>query len=77
MHVHNASHFSARVIEHIPHSDKSKKMMFSNVEYMQTTIKLQEYYRSIKNRYAWRWIIYDSFYIILFVNLHIIQEIAF
>lgn len=50
MYVHDATHFSARLIEHIPHSNDSKKIIFSNVEYMQVTLKIQEYYKNIENR---------------------------
>ncbi|XP_071638869.1 putative ATP-dependent RNA helicase TDRD12 isoform X1 [Temnothorax longispinosus] len=50
LYVHDTTHFSARIIEHIPHSDESKKITYSNVEYMQTTAKIQNYYGNIENR---------------------------
>lgn len=52
IYVHDTTHFSARIIEHIPHSDESKKITYSNVEYMQTTAKIQNYYGNIENRYV-------------------------
>jgi len=54
IYIHDTTHFSARILEHIPHSDESKKITFSNVEYMQTTAKIQSYYGDIKNRYRKR-----------------------
>lgn len=56
MYVHDTTHFSARIIEHVPHSNNSKKIMFSSVEYMQVILKIQEYYRNVENRYLHRMI---------------------
>ncbi|XP_019700247.1 putative ATP-dependent RNA helicase TDRD12 isoform X2 [Harpegnathos saltator] len=50
LYIHDTTHFSARLIEHIPHLSNSKKIPFSNVEYMQITQKIQEYYQNIENR---------------------------
>lgn len=52
IYVHDTTHFSARIIEHIPHSDESEKVTYSNVEYMQITAKIQNYYGNIENRYV-------------------------
>ncbi|XP_032684935.1 putative ATP-dependent RNA helicase TDRD12 isoform X2 [Odontomachus brunneus] len=50
LYVHDATHFSVRLIEHIPHSNNSKKIIFPSVEYMQITQQIQEYYQNIENR---------------------------
>ncbi|XP_071581111.1 putative ATP-dependent RNA helicase TDRD12 [Temnothorax nylanderi] len=50
LYVHDTTHFSARIIEHIPRSDETKKITYSNVEDAQTTAKIQNYYGNIKNR---------------------------
>ncbi|KAL0118063.1 hypothetical protein PUN28_009027 [Cardiocondyla obscurior] len=50
LYIHDTTHFSARIVEHIPHSDKSDKITYSNVEYMQTAMKIQNYYGNIENR---------------------------
>lgn len=52
IYIHDTTHFSARIIEHIPQSRESKKIVYSNVEYMQTTAKIQNYYQNIANRYV-------------------------
>ncbi|KAG5341799.1 VASA1 helicase, partial [Acromyrmex charruanus] len=46
--IHDTTHFSARILEHIPHSNE--KITFSNIEYMQNTGKIQSYYGNIENR---------------------------
>ncbi|KAG5309689.1 VASA1 helicase, partial [Acromyrmex insinuator] len=48
--IHDTTHFSARILEHIPHSNESEKITFSNIEYMQNTGKIQSYYGNIENR---------------------------
>ncbi|XP_050453768.1 putative ATP-dependent RNA helicase TDRD12 isoform X2 [Cataglyphis hispanica] len=48
--VHNPSHFSARIIEHMPQSNQSKKIKFIDTEYMKITFKIQEYYKNVENR---------------------------
>ncbi|XP_067204330.1 putative ATP-dependent RNA helicase TDRD12 [Linepithema humile] len=48
--IHDTTHFSARIIDHIPQSNEFKKITFSNVEYMQITCKMQQYYQNIENR---------------------------
>ncbi|XP_036148716.1 putative ATP-dependent RNA helicase TDRD12 isoform X2 [Monomorium pharaonis] len=50
LYIHDTTHFSARIIEHVPRSNKSEKIIYSNVEYMQTTDKIQSYYNNIENR---------------------------
>lgn len=52
MYIHDTTHFSARILEYIPHSDESKKITFSNVEYMEITAKIQSYYGNIANRFV-------------------------
>ncbi|KAG5319174.1 VASA1 helicase, partial [Pseudoatta argentina] len=46
--IHDTTHFSARILEHIPHSNE--KITFSNIEYMQNTGKIHSYYGNIENR---------------------------
>ncbi|XP_012057914.1 PREDICTED: putative ATP-dependent RNA helicase TDRD12 [Atta cephalotes] len=48
--IHDTTHFSARILEHIPRSNESEKITFSNIEYMQNTSKIQSYYGNIENR---------------------------
>ncbi|XP_024889716.1 putative ATP-dependent RNA helicase TDRD12 [Temnothorax curvispinosus] len=67
LYVHDTTHFSARIIEHIPHSDESKKITYSNVEYMQTTAKIQNYYGNIENRYV---LSIFTIFLILFVLIY-------
>lgn len=50
MYVHNTTHFSARIIEYIPQSNESKKIKFSDAEYMETAFKIQKYYKNVENR---------------------------
>ncbi|KAL6261063.1 hypothetical protein P5V15_008590 [Pogonomyrmex californicus] len=49
MYIHDTTHFSARIIEHIPNSNE-KKITYSNIEYVQTAAKIQNYYSNIENR---------------------------
>lgn len=53
LYIHDTTHFSARVLEHIPHSNNLTKITFSNTEYMQVTDKIQKYYQNIENRYVY------------------------
>ncbi|XP_018404160.1 PREDICTED: putative ATP-dependent RNA helicase TDRD12 [Cyphomyrmex costatus] len=50
IYIHDTTHFSARILEHIPLFDESKKLTFSNIEYMQNTGEIQSYYGNIENR---------------------------
>lgn len=52
MYLHDTTHFSARIIEYVPHANKSKKIKFSDTEYMATALKIQEYYQNVENRYV-------------------------
>lgn len=49
LYIHDTTHFSARILEHIPHSN-SEKVTFSNVEYMQIAAQIQSYYGRVENR---------------------------
>ncbi|XP_025987860.2 putative ATP-dependent RNA helicase TDRD12 isoform X1 [Solenopsis invicta] len=50
LYIHDTTHFSARIIEHIPHSNDSKKITYCNAEYMKISTKIQSYYGNIENR---------------------------
>lgn len=52
MYIHNTTHLSARLIEHIPHSADSQKIKFPSEEYMKITFKMFEFYKNIENRYV-------------------------
>ncbi|CAK9807417.1 Putative ATP-dependent RNA helicase TDRD12 [Anthophora plagiata] len=47
--IHNVTHFSARIISYIKF-DTSEEIEFSSAEYMQITIKIQEFYSYANNR---------------------------
>ncbi|XP_017788533.1 PREDICTED: putative ATP-dependent RNA helicase TDRD12 [Habropoda laboriosa] len=47
--IHDVTHFSARIISYIKF-DTSEEIEFSSTEYMQITIKIQEFYSDAKNR---------------------------
>ncbi|XP_076749741.1 putative ATP-dependent RNA helicase TDRD12 [Xylocopa sonorina] len=47
--IHNATHFSARIISYIK-SDTLEKIEFSNIENLQIAIKIQEYYSCAENK---------------------------
>ncbi|XP_029663616.1 putative ATP-dependent RNA helicase TDRD12 isoform X3 [Formica exsecta] len=50
MYVHDTTHFSARIIEHMPQSNESKQIKFFDTEYMKIAFKIQEYYQNVENR---------------------------
>nr|XP_012143302.1 PREDICTED: putative ATP-dependent RNA helicase TDRD12 isoform X2 [Megachile rotundata] len=47
--IHDVTHISARVISYIK-SDTLEEIEFSNVEYIQITMKIQEFYSCVENR---------------------------
>lgn len=47
--MHDVTHISARVVSYIK-SDTQEEIEFSNVEYMHTITKIQEFYSSVENR---------------------------
>jgi len=51
MYIHDTTHFSARIIEYMPCTNESKKIKFCDTEYMETALKIQEYYQNVENRY--------------------------
>lgn len=51
MYVHDTTHFSARIIKHMPQSNESKQIKFFDTEYMKIAFKIQEYYQNVENRY--------------------------
>lgn len=51
MYIHDTTHFSARIIEYISQSSKSKRIKFSDAEFTETSLKIQKYYQNVENRY--------------------------
>lgn len=60
MYIHDTTHFSARIIEYISYINESKKIKFYDTEYMETALKIQEYYQNVENRYIYSYILDDS-----------------
>lgn len=51
MYIHDTTHFSARILEYIPHSSsQTKQIKFSDAEFTQTSFKVQKYYQNVENR---------------------------
>ncbi|KMQ93903.1 atp-dependent rna helicase tdrd12 isoform x1 [Lasius niger] len=50
MYIHDTTHFSARIIEYISQSSKSKRIKFSDAEFTETSLKIQKYYQNVENR---------------------------